>query len=109
MLSVFTLGMGSRTSCGQFIAATEGHKLNKSAMLKQDGTTFWSANALMLEWVYGALTAVNVVGRDQNHQIQNDNPAIELWLRNWCTKHPTSTLPDAVGAFVAATPGTPLK
>jgi hypothetical protein len=67
-----------------------------------------SENEAMNEWALGVLTEVNVA-RDSGHQIQNDNAAIELWLRNWCTKHPTSTLFDAVDGFAVETPGIPIK
>jgi hypothetical protein len=105
---VFAYGLGPDTSCGLFIAANEGRKLNSHVTLHSDGVKYVSENESMYQWVRGLLTGVNWA-RDQQHQIQTDNPAIDLWLRNWCTKHPTSTLYAAVGAFVDETPGTPLK
>jgi hypothetical protein len=102
--AVFTFGRGTRTSCGQFIAAMEAHKI----MQQQDGVPHMSERALMMEYVDGLLTGLNL-SRDRAHQIRSDNAAIELWLRSWCARHPTNSLVDAVAAFSAETPGTPTK
>jgi hypothetical protein len=102
--ATFTFGLGTRTSCGQFIAAMEAHK----RMQQSDDVPYASGRALMMEYVYGLLTGINL-SRDRAHQIMNDNTAIELWLRKWCAKHPSNSLLDAVGAFSAATPGRPLE
>jgi hypothetical protein len=101
--ATFTFGLGTRTSCGQFIGAMEAHKL-----MQQDGVPHVGQRALMMEYVYGLLTGLNR-SRDRAHQIMSDDAAIELWLRNWCAKHPTNSLLDAVGAFSAETPGRPLE
>jgi hypothetical protein len=102
--AIFTFGLGTRTGCGQFIAAMEAHKL----MQQRDGVPYVGERALMMEYVYGLLTGLNL-SRDRAHQIVNDNAAIELWLRNWCAKNPTNSLFDAVRAFSAETPGKPLE
>jgi len=102
--AIFTFGRGTRTSCGQFIAAMEAHKI----MQQQDGVPYMSQRALMMEYVYGLLTGLNL-SRDRAHQIMYDDAAIELWLRGWCAKHPSNNLVDAVAAFSAQTPGTPIK
>ncbi len=104
----YVLGSTYDTSCGQFIAATEGRKLGTSIQYESQGTKFISENGVMMEWVLGLLSGINLQ-RDAKHQIQNDPAAIELWLRNWCMKNPTSPLFFAVTAFAAATPGTPIK
>jgi len=102
--ALFTFGRGTRTSCGQFIAAMEAHKI----MQQQDGVPHMSERALMMEYVDGLLTGLNL-SRDRAHQITSDNAAIELWLRSWCARHPTNSLVDAVAAFSAQTPGTPTR
>jgi hypothetical protein len=106
--SVFTRGTGGLTSCGQFIAVTEGYKLNTYTKLQQNGMTLVSENKAMFEYVQGVLTGINAA-RDDKHQIQNDNEAIDLWLRNWCNKNPTKSLFVAILTFASETPGTPLK
>jgi hypothetical protein len=105
---VFSYGVGPDTSCGQFVAANEGHKLNTHGVVQRDGVKYVSENEVMHQWVRGLLTGVNWA-RDTQHQIQTDNAAIDLWLRNWCNKNPTKSLYDATAAFIAETPGTPLK
>jgi len=103
---VATFGITSRTSCGQFVAALEGHPPNTFVVKQISGVNYWSEDALMMEYVFGFLTAVNV-RRDHDHQIQSDNPSLVSWFRNWCTKNPTRRLLDAVDAFTTETPGAP--
>lgn len=105
---IFALGMGSQTSCGQFIAASEGRTLNTHLEMHYNGVKYVSENEAMIQYAFGVLTGINFA-RDREHQIQHDNAAISLWLRNWCTKNPTSTLLDAISALAAQAPGTPLK
>jgi hypothetical protein len=104
----FVYGMGSDTSCGQYIAANEGRKLISWGKVQQNGITYVSENRAMFEWVRGVLTGVNLA-RDSQHQIQTDNAALDLWFRNWCTKNPTKMLMDAISILVDETPGTPLR
>jgi hypothetical protein len=105
---IIVYGMGGDTSCGQYIAANEGRKLTSWDKAQHNGITYVSENGVMFQWVRGVLTGVNRV-RDLQHQIQTDNSAIDLWLRNWCTKNPTKMLMDAISIFIDETPGTPLK
>ena len=98
--AVHTFGRGTSTSCGQFIAAMVANKVMQQA----DGVPHVSERALIMEYVDGLLTGVNL-SRDRAHQMMDDNATVELWLRNWCAKHPSNNLLDAVSAFSAATPG----
>jgi hypothetical protein len=98
--AIHTFGRGTSTSCGQFIAAIVAHKVMQQA----DGVPHVSERALIMEYVDGLLTGVNL-SRDGDHQMMEDNAAVELWLQNWCAKHPGNNLLDAVSAFSAATPG----
>jgi len=98
---IYTFGRGAHTSCGQFIAAMLAHKVMQQA---NDGVPRVSERALIMEYVDGLLTGVNLT-RDHAHQMTADNAAVELWLRNWCVQHPDNNLLDAVSAFSAATPG----
>jgi len=102
--AIVSYGRGTSTDCGQFIAAMEAHKV----MQQRDGVPRVGERALVMEYVYGLLTGLNM-SRDRAHQMITDNAAVELWLRNWCAKHPTNSLVDAVGAFSAETSGTPIK
>jgi hypothetical protein len=104
----WVLGLGSGTSCGQYVAATNGHNVGTHTELQRSGVTFVSQNDAMIQYVYGVLTGVNWA-RDSQHQIQTDSAALDLWLRNWCNKRPTKGLQDAIVTFVGETPGTPLK
>ena len=98
--AIYTFGRGTSTSCGQFIAAMVANKVMQQA----DGVPHVSDRALVMEYVDGLLTGVNL-SRDRAHQMMADNAAVELWLRSWCAKHPSNNLLDAVSAFSAATPG----
>ena len=66
-----------------------------------------SDRALMMEYVDGLLTGINL-SRDPAHQIRSDDAALELWLQNWCGKHPGNSLVNAVVAFSVETPRSPL-
>jgi len=97
-------GRGTRTSCGQFIAAMVQHKV----MQQDDGAPHLSDRALMMEYVDGLVTGINL-SRDSLHQIRSNDAALEFWLRHWCAKHQGNSLVEAVAAFSAATPGTPAR
>lgn len=100
--STFVFGRGTHTSCGQFIAAMVQHKV----MQQDDGVPRVSDRALMMEYVDGLLTGINL-SRDPAHQIRSDDAALELWLRNWCGKHSGNSLVSAVVAFSVETAGSP--
>ena len=107
--STVTFGRSGRTSCGQFIAAMVKHKV-----MQQDdgaphpsGAALMSDRALMMEYVDGLLTGINL-SRDPAHQIRSDDAALELWLQNWCGKHPSDSLVKAVVALSVETPRSPL-
>ena len=103
--AIYTYGRGTSTTCGQFIGAMVSHKIMQQA---DDGVPRVSERALIMEYVDGLLTGLNL-SRDRAHQIMEDHAAIELWLRNWCARHPTNNLFEAVRAFSAETPGSPLN
>lgn len=109
-VEIFILGIGFRASCGQFVAVTEGHKLSTRTEVTRDGAKYWNEGAVFMEYAYGLLTGINIArARDGQQQIRNDNAAIELWLRNWCTKNPKRDFFEAISSFAADTPGKALK
>lgn len=107
--AIVTFGRSGRTSCGQFIAAMVKHKV----MQQDDGAThpsgavLMSDRALMMEYVDGLLTGINL-SRDRAHQVRSDDAALELWLQNWCGRHPGNSLVKAVVAFSVEAPRSPV-
>jgi hypothetical protein len=51
------------------------------------------------EWLGGFISGFNAV-HEEKQQIRTDMAAIDLWLRNWCNKHPTKPVFDAAIAFI---------
>ena len=98
--ATYAFGRGTQTSCGQFIAAMVVHRVAQQA----DGVPAprTSERALITEYIQGLLTGMNL-SRDRAHQITEDNATVEAWLQNWCAKHASNNLLDAVKAFAAAT------
>lgn len=71
-------------------------------MKTADGRTLFDESAIYKNWLLGYLTAVNVMRDDSvMPSIELDNEAIDLWMRNWCNAHPTSSMFDGARAFVA--------
>jgi len=95
----FVEGEGTR-SCGQFIAAIGDTKPGKSFTFERDGVTYWSENQTFLQFANGYITAMNAIYPDK--QIRLDPAAIELWLKNYCSKNPTDAFFVAVFKFTEA-------
>lgn len=103
--TIWAAGMGSEFSCGQVVAALEEYPaLGRHGQLKRDGKTFVSEKAAVMQYVAGFVTGVNT-GRDSSHQIMVDSEATELWIKNYCTAHPTENLFRAALAFAISQAG----
>lgn len=94
--------VGSGTdSCAKFLSATDGHKLQIIGVYTAlDGNKYFSENALYLEWIKGFISSFNML--HDSMKIDVDNWATELWIRNWCNKHPTERLVTAADQFIHA-------
>jgi len=96
--TVFVFGDKGTASCGEFVAAAETSPLGQSLEGTENGVKMFSEKYVMLEFVRGFLTALNM-SASSSHQVQTDLPALELWLKNYCTAHPTVRLVFAANLF----------
>lgn len=86
-------GLGT-SSCGDYIAASQGSKIGSYAMLKHDGQEFSQEKKSYLEWARGYLTAMN--SEYVSMQIEIDTNALEVSINNYCNANPTSFFLNAV-------------
>jgi len=97
---IFVLGQGT-ASCGQFIA-TIGNR--PPGMMRSrrapDGDLLVSENAVYLAWLLGFVSGVNATAEEQQQIRQVDPAGLDLWMRNWCNKHPTQPVGEAVQLFL---------
>jgi hypothetical protein len=97
---VTTMGVGSN-SCGKFIAAIgkiPPGKLN--VMNNTDAGRLVSENAQYQEWLMGFLTGMNAAHAGGQQIEDLDIAGIDLWMRNWCNKHPTKMVFDGAIALI---------
>ena len=95
-------GAGQK-SCGQLIAAIGKLPPGKYETMTSRRGVFVSEYAQYLEWLGGFVSALNhaLVMRDQREkQLKIDSAGMELWMRNWCHKHPTKTVFYGATVFV---------
>jgi hypothetical protein len=86
-------------SCAKFLSVVGEHKLqNVSSLNGIDGNRYYSENAAYLDWIKGFISAINIL--HPSLKISIDNYAAELWIRNWCGKHPTEMLFKAADQLV---------
>jgi hypothetical protein len=57
------------------------------------------------EWLTGFVSGYNsahaAAGDEQQKQVRGIDPAgMDLWMRNWCSQHPTQTVFHAATAFI---------
>jgi hypothetical protein len=95
------IGMGGFL-CGQFIA-TIGKlppgRMNK--MQTHDGDLV-TENTGYVEWLAGFVSGFNFAqgGAQEMQVIRIDLAGMDLWMRNWCNKHPTQTVFEGGAAFI---------
>jgi hypothetical protein len=92
-------GVGSNT-CGAFISVTEGFAPGKGGKVNWLNHDYFSEAELYTEWAEAYVTAT-IFDRDLNDvMVIKDVPSFDLWLRNWCSGHPTNYFFEAVEAFL---------
>lgn len=65
-----------------------------------DGRTYFDEAVRYADWVEGYLTEANDTTRGTQHpQISVDFAGIDLWLRQWCERHPADLFVNAVTSF----------
>jgi hypothetical protein len=74
----------------------------KYKMMDTASGSFTSENRVYQEWLLGFVSGFNRArATDPDQQVRNIDPAaMDLWMRNWCNKHPTSTVFEAASAFI---------
>ena len=86
--------MGSgQYSCGKFIGALGDLPPGKY----REKSGFVSENKAYTEWLMGF-----VMGYSAAHggDLKTDPAGLDLWMRNWCNKHPTQTVAQGAVAFI---------
>jgi hypothetical protein len=98
------MGMGTR-SCGRFIATVDKHPPGTFLSLKRADGELFSENTGYQQWLMGFVSGFNTAraGEELQQRITNtlDVAGIDLWMRNWCNKHPTKDVADGAIALIA--------
>ena len=92
-------GYGSHT-CGAFIGASAGFPVGKFSDFDRNNHHYISDNILYLEWALAFITAISVTHPGIKDDVIKDSNSLDLWLRNWCTAHPTDQFEFAVLKFL---------
>jgi hypothetical protein len=95
-----TLVMGSgQYSCGQFIAAIGDAPPGRFRGMNTAKGVIVSENARYQEWLAGFVSGFNA--SHNGDQLTKIDPAgMDLWMRNWCNKHPTEMVFDGAVTFI---------
>jgi hypothetical protein len=95
------MGMGTR-SCGQFIATIDKH--SPGTFLKTADGKLVSENTGYQQWLMGFVSGFNAARASDELQQRItetiDIAGIDLWMRNWCNKHPMQTVFDGAIALI---------
>jgi hypothetical protein len=81
-----------KSSCGQIVAAAEGSQRNQILSIAES-----NAN---LGWVIGVLSAYHIYHGPEQQLEMPDLPSIKLALTEYCRRHPTHDLSDAMGELI---------
>jgi len=97
---VFLRGPG-HSSCGQYLAAVQGHAPGTGSRLTDpNGQFYYDDHFRYMEWISGFLSAANWLVIDERNQLEYDYAATDVWIRKWCEQHPTNSLFAAAVSFV---------
>jgi hypothetical protein len=99
---VFVIGSGWESSCGKFIASLGDVPPGKYREMNNAKGVFVSENHVYIEWLMGYVSGFNAAhAGDLEQQVKKIDPAgMDLWMRNWCNKHPTQKVFDAAAVFI---------
>ena len=88
------------TSCGQYIATVDGHKIGFHDGVVFKGRNFFDESMLLSQWIAGYVAGLNLIEKSTNNlQAKVQSVDIEVWLRNYCKAYPTTSVPQAVSRF----------
>jgi hypothetical protein len=99
----FVVGGVGTNSCGQFIASIGNRPPGMIRSRRTpDGDLLESENTEYLSWLLGFVSGVNATSEEQQQvQVRQLDPAgLDLWMRNWCNKHPTQTVGEGAQFFI---------
>jgi hypothetical protein len=97
----FAIGIGTN-SCGRFIATIGKHPPGMIETMPTGDGDFISENVEYQQWLLGFVSGFNAAhGAEQEQQVTRiDGAGTDLWMRNWCNKHPTKTVSEGAVAFI---------
>jgi hypothetical protein len=84
------------------IAAIGNAPLGKYRTMSTSSGDFVGDYARYMEWLSGFVSGFNAERlSEQERQVTTIDPAgMDLWMRNWCNKHPTQTVAQGAVAFI---------
>jgi hypothetical protein len=97
---ILVIGAGQKT-CGSFISAVGDAPPGQFPLVNTRHGEFDGELRNYQSWLMGFATGVNAEqAENQGQQIfKVDIAAIDLWMRNWCNRHPTQTVFEGALAF----------
>jgi hypothetical protein len=98
----YSIGRGNR-SCGSFIAALGEAPPGKYREMNTARGVYVTENKVYQEWLLGFVTGFNAThAGDPEKQVTKIDPAgLDLWMRNWCNKHPAQTVTEGAATFIS--------
>jgi hypothetical protein len=99
------VGLGAgQDSCGRFIASIGNAPPGSYRSWNTAKGVLVSENKEYQEWLAGFISGINVmvatIGKEEQQVRPVDGAGLDLWMRNWCNKHPTNSVVEGAMAFV---------
>ena len=96
----YVIGSGE-LSCGRLLFAASGVDPGKYRTMNTADGLFVNEHAQYQEWLMGFVTGFNSAHADLAQQIETiDLAGMDLWMRDWCNKHPTQPIFEGAIAFI---------
>jgi hypothetical protein len=98
----FAIGIGTY-SCGRFIATIGKLPPGNIQTIATGDGDFISENGEYQQWLLGYVSGFNAAhGAEREQQVTRiDIAGMDLWMRNWCNKHPTNSIAEGAVAFLS--------
>jgi hypothetical protein len=91
-------GLGT-DSCGRLIAAVGSVPPGKFRSRDTASGVFVNEYAQYQEWLMGFVSGFNAM-HEEEQQVSVDLAGLDLWMRNWCNKHPAQKVFHGALAFI---------
>ena len=101
--TTYALGVGT-DSCGAYlshIVDIPGRSISRTS--SDDGRDYYSKSTVYLEWLLGFVTGRNATPVAVRDQVQIDAAAADLYVRDWCSRNPSSNVFTAIHHFLDRT------